>query len=155
MPLRQAIQWRIQPLRSPAATPFITPTTGSVGSNRSVNAASPRTPRQDLDETVRTPIDAKEARKVLEHLKNWSGKASSQWKARANAHQSTIESGDPFGYAEVYKGLAKLEREGTLRASDRVHLKHSLDFLAEEMAFALGKSPEQTRQQITKAGSNK
>ncbi len=110
---------------------------------------------QDLDETVRNPIDAKQARKVLDHLKSWNGKASSQWKARANAHQSTIESGDPFGYAEVYKGLAKLERDGTLRASDRVHLKHSLDFLAEEMAFALGKSPEQTRRQITKAGSAK
>jgi RNA polymerase-interacting CarD/CdnL/TRCF family regulator len=107
--------------------------------------------QQDLAKTVRNPIDAAEAKKLLEHLKKWNGKVSSQWKARANANQEAMERGDPFGYAEVYKGLSRLEAEGTLRASDRAHLNQSLDFLAEELANALGKTPEQARRQIAKA----
>jgi len=107
--------------------------------------------QQDLAKTVRDPINASEAKKLLEHLKKWNGKVSTQWKARANANQEAMERGDPFGYAEVYKGLSKLEAEGTLRASDRAHLNQSLDFLAEELANALGKTPEQARQQIAKA----
>ena len=110
--------------------------------------------KQDLDKTIRSPINAKEAKKLLEHLKKWNGKVSTQWKARANAHQETMDRGDPFGYAEVYKGLSKLEEEGTLRASDRAHLNQSLDFLAEELANALGKTPEQARNQIAKATMN-
>lgn len=103
---------------------------------------------QDLADTVRNPINANEAKKLLEHLKKWNGKVSSQWKARANAHQKAMERGDPFDYAEVYKGLSKLEEQGTLRASDRAHLNQSLDFLVEELANALGKTPEQARKQI-------
>jgi RNA polymerase-interacting CarD/CdnL/TRCF family regulator len=110
--------------------------------------------KQDLAKTIRSPINAKEAKKLLDHLKKWNGKVSSQWKARANAHQETMDRGDPFGYAEVYKGLSKLEEEGTLRASDRAHLNQSLDFLAEELANALGKTPEQARNQIAKATMN-
>lgn len=110
--------------------------------------------KQDLDKTIRSPINAKEAKKLLDHLKKWNGKVSTQWKARANAHQETMDRGDPFGYAEVYKGLSKLEEEGTLRASDRAHLNQSLDFLAEELANALGKTPEQARNQIAKATMN-
>ena len=108
----------------------------------------------DLAKTIRNPIDAAQARKLLKHLKTWNGKVSSQWKARANAHQQTMERGDPFGYAEVYKGLSKLEEEGTLRASDRVHLNQSLSFLVEEVANALGKTPEQALNQITRATIN-
>ena len=107
--------------------------------------------QQDLAKTVRNPIDATEAKKLLEHLKKWNGKVSTQWKARANANQEAMERGDPFGYAEVYKGLSRLEAEGTLRASDRAHLNQSLDFLAEELANALGETPEQARRQIAKA----
>jgi len=33
---------------------------------------------------------------------------SSKWKARANAHQQLMEKGDPFAYAEVYKGLKQV-----------------------------------------------
>jgi RNA polymerase-interacting CarD/CdnL/TRCF family regulator len=73
---------------------------------------------------------------------------SRHWKARANAHQEAMERGDPFGYADVYKGLSKLEEEGTLRASDRAHLNQSLHMLSEELANALGKTPEQARSQI-------
>lgn len=106
--------------------------------------------QQDLAKTVRNPIDASGAEKLLDHLRHWKGKVSSQWKARANAHQQAMERGDPFDYADVYKGLSKLEAEGTLRASDRAHLNQSLHFLAEEIANALGKTPEQARKQIAK-----
>ncbi len=106
--------------------------------------------QQDLAKTVRNPIDASGAEKLLDHLRQWNGKVSNQWKARANAHQQAMERGDPFDYADVYKGLSKLEAEGTLRASDRAHLNQSLHFLAEEIANALGKTPEQARKQIAR-----
>jgi RNA polymerase-interacting CarD/CdnL/TRCF family regulator len=107
---------------------------------------------QDLAKTVRNPISRKEAKKLLEHLENWDGKVRSQWKARANANQEALDKGDPFGYADVFKGLCKLEAEGSLRSTDRAHLNQSLDFLAEELAFALDKSPEQIRAEITRSG---
>lgn len=106
--------------------------------------------KQDLDETVRNPINAKEAKRLLEHLETWKGRMSKQWKARANANQAALDRGDPYGYAEVYKGLTRLEEEGTLRASDRVHLNHSFEFLVEEVANALKKTPEQARSLISK-----
>lgn len=106
--------------------------------------------KQDLAATVRNPINAKEAKRLLEHLESWKGKMSKQWKARANANQAAIERGDPFGYAEVYKGLSLLEEEGTLRASDRAHLNHSFEFLVEEVANALKKTPEQARSLIAR-----
>jgi len=104
--------------------------------------------KQDLAKTVRKPINASEAKQLLDHLQKWNGKVSSEWKARANANQLAMERGDPFGYAEVYMGLSKLEEEGTLRTTDREHLNRSLDFLVEELAIALGKTPEQARNQI-------
>ena len=106
---------------------------------------------QDLANVVRNPISASEAVKLLDHLEKWDGDVSSQWKVRANANQVAMERGDPFAYAEVYKGLSRLEAEGTLRASDRAHLNQALEFLVEELANALGKTPEQTRIQIAAA----
>lgn len=106
--------------------------------------------KEDLSKTVRNPIDAREAKKLLDYLKSWKGKVSKQWKARANAHQATMEKGDPFGYAQVYKGLSKLEEEGNLRAADRTHFNQSLSFLSEELANALGKSEDEVRVQIEK-----
>ncbi len=105
---------------------------------------------QDLEQVVRTPISKQEAGKLLEHLDNWNGKVGSSWKVRATANQSVLESGDPFGYVDVYKGLCKLENEGTLRASDRQHLNQSLELLVEELAYATGGTPEQARKQITR-----
>ena len=107
--------------------------------------------KQDLAKTVRKPINASEAKQLLDHLEKWNGKASSEWEARANANRVALERGDAFSYAEVYKGLSKLETEGTLRPTDRAHLNQSLDFLAEELANALGKTPEQARNQIARA----
>ncbi len=107
--------------------------------------------QQDMAKTVRNPINASEARQLLDHLDKWDGSVSSQWKVRANAHQVAMERGDPIDYANVYKGLSRLEAEGTLRASDRAHLNQALDFLVEELANALGKTPEQARIQIVSA----
>ena len=104
----------------------------------------------DLDDTVRPPINAAEASKLLEHIDKWKGKVSKQWKARANAHQQAIEKGDPYGYAKVFKGLSKLEQEGNLRSQDRAHLKLSTQLLVEELANALGKSQEEALDQIEK-----
>jgi len=103
---------------------------------------------EDLDETVRKPITATEAKKLLNHLEGWDGSVRKEWKARANAHQEAMEAGDPFAYADVYKGLSKLEAEGGLRATDREHMKKSLDLLVEEVACALGETYEQARDQI-------
>lgn len=107
--------------------------------------------KQDLAKTVRKPINASEAKQLLDHIEKWNGRVSSQWKARANANQVVMERGDPFGYADVYKGLSKLEEEGTLRSTDREHLNRSLNFLVEELANALGKTPEQARNEIARA----
>ena len=104
----------------------------------------------DLDDTVRAPINAAEASKLLKHIEQWKGKVNKQWKARANAHQQAMEKGDPYGYAEVFKGLSKLEQEGSLRSLDRAHLKQSTLFLAEELANALGKSQQEALDQIEK-----
>lgn len=103
---------------------------------------------EDLDRSVRTPIDKKEVSKLYKHMDNWNGKVGSSWKIRATANQSVLESGDPYGYVDVYKGLSKLEHEGTLRASDRQHLNQSLELLVEELAYVTGDSLEKTRQQI-------
>jgi RNA polymerase-interacting CarD/CdnL/TRCF family regulator len=61
-----------------------------------------------------------------------------------------MEKGDPYGYAEVFKGLSKLEQEGNLRSLDRAHLKQSTLLLAEELANALGKSQQEALDQIEK-----
>lgn len=106
--------------------------------------------KEDLVGTVRDPMDAGQAKKLLAYLKSWKGKVSSQWKVRANAHQQTMEKGDPFGYAEVYMGLTKLEEAGKLRAADRTHYNQSVHFLTEELANALGQSEDEARAQIEK-----
>lgn len=96
--------------------------------------------KSDLAETVRTIISAREARKLLKHLETCEGQMSSQWKARANQNEAGIESGDPYEFARVYKGLAQMQAEGeSLRAADRKHLQISFEFLAEELAAALDK----------------
>lgn len=100
-------------------------------------------PVDDVAETVRAPMDARQAKELLDHLENWNGRLSSQWKARAAASQEIMERGDPFEYAEVYKGLTRLEAKGGLRHSDRTHMTRSLDLLVDELSFALEKPPEQ------------
>lgn len=108
-------------------------------------------PTQHLAETVRMPIDAQQASAVLDYIRHWDGHASKQWKARAAANQEAMDRGDPFEYAEVCKGLTELESEGTLRHTDRVHLNRSFEFLADELAHALDKTPDFARMLITEA----
>lgn len=104
-----------------------------------------------LEEVVRPPITAAEAKKLLKHMKTWDGKVSNQWKARANAHQQKMEEGDPYSYAEIYKGLRVRQEEDKLSAADRTHLKQSELFLAQELANALGKSEDEALKQMMKA----
>ena len=108
-------------------------------------------PAQDLVGTVRKPLNARQAREVLDYLKRWDGPVSKRWKARAAANQAAIERGDPFAYAEVCKGLSQLESEGALRHTDRAHLNRSFEFLADELAHALDETPDSARLRITEA----
>ncbi len=108
-------------------------------------------PAESLADNVRAPLDADQAQQLLDHLKDCAGKVRKQWKARAAAHQAAIDRGDPFEYATIYKGLAQLEADGTLRHTDRRHLNRSLDFLADELAYALGKTNDQARDLIQDA----
>jgi len=108
-------------------------------------------PVQDVVSAVRRPLDASQAGQLLDYIEQWDGKCSRQWKARANAHQQAIERNDPFEYAEVCKGLIRLESEGNLRHTDRTHLNRSMDFLADELAHALDKTPAYARMLIVKA----
>lgn len=105
----------------------------------------------DLPGTVRGLISSEEARQLLAQISTWKGKPATQWKTRANAHQAAIDSGDPFEYFKVLKGLAHLENGGSLRLCDREHLNKSLNLLIEEFACALKKSPRQARKLINQA----
>jgi len=108
-------------------------------------------PLQDAAEAVRSPVNRKQARQILEHIGSWSGTASKQWKARANAHQEAMERGDPFEYAEVFKSLHWLEAEGSLRNTDRAHLNQAMNFLVDELSFAFDKTPDRVRKLILDA----
>jgi RNA polymerase-interacting CarD/CdnL/TRCF family regulator len=105
----------------------------------------------ELDETIRSPIDATEARKLIKHIENWKSNLSTKWKTRANAHQEKLDTGDPFSYGEVYKGLSERQAEGTLSAADRMHLKQSAEFLGEELANAMGQTESQALARIEEA----
>lgn len=106
-----------------------------------------------MPESVRALISANKARQLLEELKQWDGKPSKQWKARANAHQAAIDSGNPFAYAKVFKELSLLEAADTLRAGDRAHYKQTEELLVEELANSLRKSRRQARNLLQEAVS--
>ena len=108
-------------------------------------------PEDDLSETVRPPMRRKRAEKLLDHMRGWKGKVAASWKARATRHQKKLDSGDPKEYAEVYKNLRTLRREGKLSVADRKHLQQSLQFLSEELAIALDKTLPQARGKIVEA----
>ena len=105
---------------------------------------------EDLSDTVRKPIQRKEARKVLEHIGEWDEKVSDQWKSRANTHQAKLDDGDPFALAEVYKALVQREEADKLSAADRRHLSQSEQRLSEELAMALGQSERKALQRMEK-----
>lgn len=110
-------------------------------------------PMRDAAETVRNPITTKQAQQILDYIAQWDGHASKQWKARAAAHHEAMERGDPFEYAEIFKGLSRLEAAGGLRHTDRTHLNRAIEFLADELSFALNKTPDRIRELITRAAA--
>nr|WP_319784396.1 CarD family transcriptional regulator [Oceanisphaera sp. IT1-181] len=105
----------------------------------------------DMPNNIRSVMSAGEAKKIIQHLTSWQGKLSEQWKVRATANQAAIDKGDPLGYAEVVKGLSVMQEQLPLSATDRKHLNHSIDFLCDELADALGKPHEIVRQLIENA----
>jgi RNA polymerase-interacting CarD/CdnL/TRCF family regulator len=107
--------------------------------------------KDDVRDSVRKLISSTKARQLLKELKDWDGKPSKQWKARANTHQAAIESGDPFAYAKVFKELCQLDANESLRAGDRAHLKQTEELLVEELANSLGKSRRQAQSMLDKA----
>lgn len=104
-----------------------------------------------LGNVIRAPIGASKAEKILDHMKAWEAKVSSQWKTRANTHQAMLDEGDPIACAEVYKTLRVLKRDGALSATDRKHLKRCTEYLSEELANALGTSQREALDQMKKA----
>ena len=106
---------------------------------------------ENLSEAVRRVISPEEANNLLKQLSSWDGASTRQWKARANAHQNALDSGDPFEYAKVLKGLAQIGSEGPLHTSDRKHFNRSLYLLTEELACALKKTPRQVSKLIAQA----
>ena len=104
-----------------------------------------------LPKAVRSVISPEEASDLLDQLSSWNGKSTRQWKARANAHQNALDSGNPFEYAKVLKGLVLIDSEGSLRTSDRAHFNRSLYLLTEELACALKKSRRQVSKLIDQA----
>lgn len=105
----------------------------------------------DLPEFARSLVTQEEALMLLEQIKTFNGKASSQWKTRANNHEAAIESGDPFEYVNVLNELSQLESEATLRMRDKQHLNKSMGLLTEELARALEKTQVQAQKLITQA----
>ena len=106
---------------------------------------------KDVSDTIRTVITADEAENLLDSIKDWNGAPKKQWKARADAHQAAIESGDPLECAKVLKGLNRLQSEGPLRQQDRAHLKQSMELLTDELARALKKRRPQARKLLIEA----
>lgn len=104
-----------------------------------------------LPGVVRSLISSEDARELLRQITAWNGKPQAQWKARANAHQAAIDSGDPFEYVKVLKELAHLQKDVALSLRDREHLGRSLCLLTEELACALKKSPKRVRRLLTQA----
>ena len=104
-----------------------------------------------MPNTVRGLISAVEARKLLKQIEDWDGEPKSEWKARADKHQSAIESGNPFEYAKVAKELGKMKPESELRPRDKANLAQSLTLLKEEITYSLKKTPSQVESLLEKA----
>jgi RNA polymerase-interacting CarD/CdnL/TRCF family regulator len=104
-----------------------------------------------LDNIIRAPIGPSRAKKLLDHMQDWTAKVSNEWKARANTHQAMMDDGDPMACAEVYKSLRVLEQDGALSATDRKHLKRCKEYLSEELANALDQTQHETLDQMKQA----
>ena len=106
---------------------------------------------KSLTGVVRGLVSPEEAQELLNQINAGSGKPEAKWQARADANQAAIDSGDPFEYVKILKGLAHLESEGALRLRDREHLSKSLCLLTDELACVLKKSQKHMRSLLTQA----
>ena len=93
----------------------------------------------------------KQAKEILDLIRTWDGKPSSAWKARSEAHQRAINSGDPFECAKAYRELHEMACEDALRPQDNTHLNQINLLLSEELARSLNKDDKQIRQLISEA----
>ena len=100
---------------------------------------------------VRELMPQKQAEEVLDMVRTWDGKPSSAWKARSEAHQRAIDSGDPFEYAKAYRELHEMDCKDALRPQDNAHLNQISQLLSEELARSLNKPDQQIRQLISEA----
>lgn len=100
---------------------------------------------------MRNLISAAKARKLLKEIEAWDGNPKSQLKARADAHESAIEGGDPFEYGKVAKELSRLKAKDELRPRDKANLTRSLTMLTEELTYSLKKPTDQASKLIHKA----
>ena len=105
----------------------------------------------DLQDTIRKPIEESEARLVLAHIGDWNGSASESWKVRATAQQKKLDDGDPFALAEVYKTLCMRKKADSLSGADRRQLSQSEQCLSEELAMALDQSVNKVCRNMQKA----
>lgn len=102
-----------------------------------------------LSDVVRGLVSQQEALELLDQMNTTNGKPEAQWKVRADVNQAAIDSGNPFEYVKVLKGLARLESEGALCLRDREHLNRSLHLLTAELACVLKKSQKHMRRLLT------
>lgn len=106
-------------------------------------------PKSDLEKTVRAPISATEAKKVLKHLDEWDEEPSNQWKVRTARNQDRLESGDPFRLSRIYLDLVRFQKDrARLSQADKRQMELSLDLLSEELAIAMGRSQEEVQGMI-------
>lgn len=103
-------------------------------------------PAQKLGESVREPMSEEKALELLETLSASQEGLDKSWKVRSKNNQERLASGDPMQLLHVYKGLFDLKTEkGSLNNSDRRQLSQSLELLAEELAVALGQTPDEIK----------
>jgi RNA polymerase-interacting CarD/CdnL/TRCF family regulator len=93
--------------------------------------------RRDLPAVIRPPLDARGARRVLDHLQHCEPRRYRKWQARAKANEARLQRGAPRDYAQVLRELAELSGEGQLTLADRQHLEQARELLAEEIGHAL------------------
>lgn len=111
-------------------------------------------PSKKLADSVRAPIGEQQARDVIDFIRNWDGKLSTQWKVRKSKNQERLESGDPFEVSQVYKGLRNLRsKRGELNTHDRRQLAAAHEILLGELAYALPETEEVVEKHLETACS--
>ena len=106
---------------------------------------------KSLPGVVRGLVSPEEAWELLDQINARNGEPEAKWQVRADVNQAALDSGDPFKYVKVLKGLAHLGSEGVLRLRDQEHLNRSLRLLTAELASVLKKSQEHVRRLLTQA----